>query len=124
VIQTVLSFLFSRIRHLTNNPVDVIELEVAHRLHFDHGIAIDDIDATNIFSMPLQDQEGFNGLIHKAAQRDLPQWPGRSPTEEFPLPRPSQPGPSETENRVQKVMGQFCPNLNCIDSYCSVHSTC
>lgn len=93
-----------------------------HRLHFDLGVAIEDIDATGVLSIPVQNgPDGVAGLIHHAAQRDLVRWPGRAPTEGFPLPFPLAPGTFDTERRVQSVLKDFCPNLNCVYSYCPVH---
>ena len=46
--------------------VELIVLEVAHRLHFDYGIELERIDEADVLPLNLL---GSSGLIHKASQR-------------------------------------------------------
>ena len=46
--------------------VELVVLEVAHRLHFDYGIELERVDEANILPFTLL---GVSGLIHKASQR-------------------------------------------------------
>jgi len=46
--------------------VELIVLEVAHRLHFDYGIELERIDEADVLPLTLL---GSSGLIHKAFQR-------------------------------------------------------
>lgn len=103
--------------------VDSIEMETAHRLHFDHGVSIEDIDATEILSAPLQSSKRTFGLIHNASQRDLFEWEEAAPTGGNPLPRPPATAASNLAKRVQSVLGEFCPNLNCVQPYCATHGS-
>lgn len=46
--------------------VELIVLEVAHRLHFEYGIELERIDEANVLPFTLL---GDSGLIHEASQR-------------------------------------------------------
>lgn len=46
--------------------VELIVLEVAHRLHFDYGIEFERIDDAEVVPFTLL---GSSGLVHKASQR-------------------------------------------------------
>lgn len=101
--------------------VDSIEMETVHLLHFDRGISIKDIEKTAILSTNLHDTKEKSGLIHEASQRDLFKWAGATPIEGNPLPRPLITSASDLRKRVKTVLSDFCPNLNCVQPYCSVH---
>ena len=116
--------------------VELIVLEAAHRLHFDYGIELERIDEANVLPFTLL---GNQGLIHRASQRyfnichvrrlpegdislrDLFEWSGAARTNSFPLPRPPVPDVLDLRGRLKSLHGDFCPRLNCIDFYCSVH---
>jgi hypothetical protein len=46
--------------------VELVVLEVAHRLHFDYGIELERIDEAEVLPFTLL---GSSGLIHEASQR-------------------------------------------------------
>jgi len=48
------------------STVELIVLEVVHRLHFDYGIELERIDEAEVLPFALL---GSSGLIHKASQR-------------------------------------------------------
>lgn len=63
-------FLYISDRYL----VDVIQLDVARRLHFRHNISIEEIDSLGIFAVPLRQRDTSGpgpGLIFSASQRQV-----------------------------------------------------
>jgi hypothetical protein len=47
--------------------VEVIQFETLRRLHINHGLSLDDIDATNI--LPTLRESNCSGLIYQMTQR-------------------------------------------------------
>lgn len=51
---------------IDKSAVELVVLEVAHRLHFDYGIELERIDEAEVLPLTLV---GSSGVIHEASQR-------------------------------------------------------
>src|SRR6267154_1509154 len=52
---------------------------------------------------------------------DLLNWRGTTIPSSYNFPSPSLPSHSHLRHRLQHAQALFCPNLNCIESMCTVH---
>jgi histone-lysine N-methyltransferase EZH2 len=114
-------------------------METALRLESQYTLSFADLDATGLLPLKLLPGPGNNGLAHKIRHRyvyfrpqmlsertknicsDLPDCPVISLLTKFYSHRPVLPGLSDFQSRLESVVSIFCPNLNCLQPYCSVH---
>ncbi|KAG7452006.1 uncharacterized protein BT62DRAFT_915773 [Guyanagaster necrorhizus] len=102
--------------------VDVIELEVARRLHYgDLGLPLSTIDTLGI----LHDKVGVpgpSGLLWEASQRDIPFWPGSALTNLPTLSLENLPEKDDIYHDINISSARFCSHINCLVMNCKVHS--
>ncbi|KIK69269.1 hypothetical protein GYMLUDRAFT_642697 [Collybiopsis luxurians FD-317 M1] len=110
-------------QELRDPDCDIIDLEVARRLHFEHHFSFDDIDRTRLLRLPLRDDSEY-GLLWEMSQRETIQWESHRSTE-LKLPRFQRsfvkPGSIILE-QINTLQRKFCPNLNCVRMHCLTHS--
>ncbi|KAK7049022.1 SET-domain-containing protein [Favolaschia claudopus] len=113
---------------------EIIQFEVVRRLHIEHGVSGEDIDRVlklygdqeNIDYLPLRDSHE-SGLLWAVSQRDQPDviWrdglPSSSKIQIPPHFVQSSPDPKDDFSIINKSVGKFCANLNCIQDNCGVH---
>ncbi|KAI9462879.1 hypothetical protein BJY52DRAFT_1255768 [Lactarius psammicola] len=113
---------------LGDPDVEVIQFETLRRLHFGHGLSLDEIDATCVL-LPLR-QTNREGLIYKMTQRDELFWPGMMA--DFPIdadgveqrridPRAHEPDIDDLRGRLDSIVPFFCANPGCIQAFCPRH---
>ncbi|KAJ3476931.1 hypothetical protein NLI96_g10817 [Meripilus lineatus] len=98
-----------------------IVLETARRLRYDHGISVEEMDSTNILPYPLDINDLSSLPIYR--QNDRIVWRG---TTEFFVPQligRRVPRAHGVRGRLDSVISLFCPNLACIQAFCSPHGT-
>ncbi|TFK72836.1 SET domain-containing protein [Pluteus cervinus] len=94
---------------------EIISLEVARRLHFAKGLSYDEIDDLGQIYL-------VEDLLDHITKRDIPRWPGAfDPHLPLLTPRPIEMGNSLFEQVNTMLLPQFCPNLNCLASFCPTH---
>ncbi|KAF8952910.1 hypothetical protein BDZ97DRAFT_1680444 [Flammula alnicola] len=100
--------------------LEMIQIEVARRLHFKHNFTFDEIDNLGILTFRLRETNS-EGLIWYSAQRDYAWWPG-SQTNELQHLRTNWVDPDlDLYQNVTKDLISFCPNLNCLHTSCGIH---
>ncbi|KAK7038363.1 SET-domain-containing protein [Favolaschia claudopus] len=113
---------------------EVIQFEVVRRLHVDHGVSPEDIDRAvksygdqeHMCYLPLRESQE-SGLLWAVSQRDLPDviWRDGLPSSSKKQIPPhfgwSFPDLKDDFAIINKAVGKFCPNLNCIQDNCGVH---
>ncbi|KAI1793730.1 SET domain-containing protein [Ganoderma leucocontextum] len=102
---------------------DVLEivLETARRLHFGHGMAIEDIDDTGILPR-LRTSAGWGAIWH-GRMSDPISWPGSSRSLYPPLPDLPPPERHGLETRLQDYLTVWCPNVDCTEANCLHHAS-
>jgi hypothetical protein len=120
-------------------PVELIVMETALRLEHQHQASFFDIDETGLLPLTLLPRPGNNGLVHKIRHRyiqnyvphsknihsiysDIPNSPSLRFLAKFHSRPDIPPGLSDFQSRLESVVSIFCPSLNCLQPYCSVHS--
>ncbi|KAK0199163.1 hypothetical protein F5146DRAFT_996470 [Armillaria mellea] len=102
--------------------IDIIELEVARRLHYgDLRLSLSTIDTLGILYSKVG-APGPSNLLWKAVQRDILFWPGSALTN---LPSLSLGGLSDKDDihhDVNLSNSRFCSHINCLVMNCRVHS--
>lgn len=115
-----------------------ITMEVARRVHYEHGLTIAEIDETRILPCPLQTNKGVWGAILIDAQRygftsfdtaltqcpgtsDSIEWVGSSRNRVPPLIDLPAPLADDVPGRLRSYLSQFCPSLNCVQAICPTH---
>ncbi|TFY80287.1 hypothetical protein EWM64_g3723 [Hericium alpestre] len=111
----------------SNPDVEFIMLETAGRLAQERWdgmpVLYRHIDETCLFPVSLEGQEGVVvGLLHKAGQRDFAPWPGGNPRRFLDEIRRRALRADDFTARLNSVNQVFCPNLNCIESFCLTHT--
>ncbi|KIM87762.1 hypothetical protein PILCRDRAFT_814478 [Piloderma croceum F 1598] len=109
--------------------LEVIQLETARRLHFGHKLSFAEIDGLS-FLLPLR-MSSYSGLLWNTFQRDILKWPGTynphlsSFTSTF---EDDQNGEAQIrlrndlQVRLGTLLETFCPNLNCVQAACTMHT--
>ncbi|OAX43422.1 SET domain-containing protein [Rhizopogon vinicolor AM-OR11-026] len=100
--------------------LEVISLEAAYRLHMVHRLPYDDIDSTGVLPFKLFSSPRKPGLFTLSRRRDLLIWKGTTIPRSYEFPS-SFPSPNNLRHRLEHINALFCPNLNCIESLCTVH---
>ncbi|KAF8488924.1 hypothetical protein F5888DRAFT_1909582 [Russula emetica] len=114
---------------LADPDVEAIQFEVLRRLHFGHGLSLDDIDVTGV--LPRLRQSNRFGLIYQMTQRDELFWPGMMA--DFPVAtdgperrginfRAHEPDVNDLRGRIESVIPYFCASSSCIHAYCPLHA--
>ncbi|KAK0433986.1 hypothetical protein EV421DRAFT_2088240 [Armillaria borealis] len=99
--------------------VEVIEIEVARRLHCEFGLSLNAIDELKIIR-PMRLSHD-SGLIWDTFQRDMPDIPWLDEPVIMTLPPRQLPSENDLLNEINRFRPQFCPNMNCIHLACKVH---
>ncbi|KAK0233918.1 hypothetical protein IW262DRAFT_1290839 [Armillaria fumosa] len=99
--------------------VEVIEIEVARRLHCEVGLSLNAIDELKIIR-PMRLSHD-SGLIWDTFQRDMPDIPWLDEPIIMTLPPRKLPTENDLLNEINRFRPQFCPNMNCIHLACKVH---
>lgn len=101
----------------------MIQLEGARRLIYQLGLTIIEVDDLRFFT-PLRKSHA-SGLLWDTSQRDPLFWPGMQ-LSELPVLHVSDVGAVPTDGdfygSLKVGLKRFCPNLNCIQTSCGVHS--
>ncbi|KAK0233935.1 hypothetical protein IW262DRAFT_1290853 [Armillaria fumosa] len=104
------------------HSVDVIELEVARRLHYgDLRLSLSTIDTLGI----LHSKVGVPGpstLLWEAAQRDILFWPGSALTNLPTLSLGRLSDKDDIHHDINLSNSRFCSHINCLVMNCRVHS--
>jgi len=117
----------------------MIQIETIRRLHSIHLISTKDIDRMGIFK---QLRESHNrGLLWEASQRlaglfistltttlitlcrDFLRWPGGTFADEGDMLTKFKPAADDLRGMLSSILKTFCPNLNCLRTLCTTHST-
>ncbi|KAI0280120.1 hypothetical protein BGY98DRAFT_965749 [Russula aff. rugulosa BPL654] len=125
-LQQFVSFAWER---LEDPDVEVIQFEVLRRLHFGHGLSLEDIDITGF--LPELRPSNRYGLIYRMTQRDKLFWPGMMV--DFPVTtdgserrvinfRAHEPDVNDLRARIESVIPYFCANPSCIHANCPLHA--
>ena len=119
--------------------VEMIQLEAVRRLRHGSGFEYVEIGSLGIFP-PLR-ETNRSGLIWYSSQRyehissfpqnkhlppatsDFLPWPGSQMSDLNPISTNFVDHSLPIHENVLKDAKPFCPNLNCIQTYCSIHST-
>ncbi|KAK0199145.1 hypothetical protein F5146DRAFT_1022289 [Armillaria mellea] len=99
--------------------VEVVEIEIARRLHCEFGLSLNAIDELKIIRHMRLSHE--SGLIWDTFQRDLPDIPWLDEPVIMTLPPRKLPSGNDLLNEINRFRPQFCPNMNCIHLACKVH---
>ncbi|KAG7451988.1 uncharacterized protein BT62DRAFT_274737 [Guyanagaster necrorhizus] len=99
--------------------VEVLEIEVARRLHCEFGLSLDTIDELKIMRPMRISHE--SGLVWDTFQRDMPNLPWLDEPIIMTLPPRKLPNENDLLNEINRFRPQFCPNMNCIHLACKVH---
>ncbi|KAI0259724.1 hypothetical protein BC834DRAFT_604325 [Gloeopeniophorella convolvens] len=113
---------------LGNPDVEVIQFETLRRLHFDTGLSLEDIDATD--TLPLSRIGNRDGLIYQMTQRDELYWTGLM--SDLTIggdgaqprridPRAFEPHIDDLRGRLESIVPYFCANPTCIQVFCPQH---
>ncbi|PBK76499.1 SET domain-containing protein [Armillaria solidipes] len=92
--------------------VEVIEIEVARRLHCEFGLSLNAIDELKIIR-PMRLSHD-SGLIWDTFQRDMPDIPWLDEPVIMTLPPRKLPSENDLLNEINRFRPQFCPSMNCI----------
>ncbi|KAH8089912.1 hypothetical protein BXZ70DRAFT_496626 [Cristinia sonorae] len=95
-----------------------IILEVARRLHHEHGLQPQTLDATKILPLQLCWTQTQPGLLSLVNQTDLLAWssaPGELPPGAVP------PESNMLRHNLQNMITLFCPIMNCVQASCISH---
>ncbi|KJA15083.1 hypothetical protein HYPSUDRAFT_208146 [Hypholoma sublateritium FD-334 SS-4] len=100
--------------------LQIIEYDTARRLHFQHHLPLDAIDALGIFDTPVR------SMIVAMSRRDYLRWPG-SQLGTLPMFTLADASPPPTHNtnlyaHLTAFLPSFCANLNCIMPLCRLHA--
>ncbi|KAK0466156.1 uncharacterized protein EV420DRAFT_1510194 [Desarmillaria tabescens] len=98
---------------------EVIEIEVARRLHCDLGLSLDAIDELKVLR-PMRLSHD-SGLIWDTFQRDIPDLPWLDEPVIMTLPPRKLPSENDLLNDINRFRPQLCPNMNCIHLACKIH---
>ncbi|KAF9460266.1 hypothetical protein BDZ94DRAFT_1266409 [Collybia nuda] len=102
--------------------LEVIQLETVRRLHFYHDFSYEEIDVLKIFP-PLRISPA-QGLLWSVAQRDIP-WRGLADyIDKTPapiLPKNLVLNTPDLFTAINQDLPDFCPNLNCLRTFCPTH---
>ncbi|EGO29325.1 hypothetical protein SERLADRAFT_412873 [Serpula lacrymans var. lacrymans S7.9] len=100
--------------------LEIIVLEAAHRLRNLHDISFQRIDESVLLPFTLLSKDGRTGLLEMSRSRDLLKWPGFTATHHS-LQAASEPAAHDLRTRLKGAISLFCPNLSCVQPWCSVH---
>ncbi|OBZ77416.1 Histone-lysine N-methyltransferase EZH1 [Grifola frondosa] len=109
-------------RGLRDPNLLTIVIEAARRLHYGHGIPLQDIDNAGILPFTLLTTLA-PGAIWTASQSDPLNWPGSSQTLHPPLPDLPSTDRRDTQTRIRDLLTLFCPNPNCLQTLCLTHNS-
>ncbi|KAF5351187.1 hypothetical protein D9756_008181 [Leucocoprinus leucothites] len=102
--------------------VEVVQHEVARRLHYELGLSFSQINKLKILTNVRKTHE--SGLVWDTSQRDLLFWSGAG-LSELPQLRLSEletiPPDHDLFAHLKIGSRAFCPNLNCIHAACGIH---
>ncbi|KAK0434001.1 hypothetical protein EV421DRAFT_2023230 [Armillaria borealis] len=102
--------------------VDVIELEVARRLHYGElRLSLSTIDTLGILRSKVG-APGPSSLLWEAAQRDIPFWPGSALTDLPTLSLGRLSDKDDIHHDINLSNSRFCSHINCLAMNCRVHS--
>ncbi|KAI0750473.1 hypothetical protein C8Q74DRAFT_1211933 [Fomes fomentarius] len=96
-----------------SDALEVI-LEASRRLHFEHGVSLQQIDQTSV--LPL-----LYKLYRARAAFDTVPWPGSSRTTHPPLPDLSPPAADNLKVRVANYRMLWCRDSGCLQAHCMTH---
>lgn len=110
---------------LADPDLEVIQFEALRRLHFRHGLSLEDIDVTGV--LPELRWSNRDGLIYQMTQRDELFWSQMmgvatdgSKQQVFNL-RAHEPDVNDLRGRIESIIPYFCPNPSCIHVNCPLH---
>ncbi|KAI0738354.1 hypothetical protein C8Q80DRAFT_1208481 [Daedaleopsis nitida] len=98
-----------------------IVLETARRLHYEHGLSMEEIDETGVLPLTLCTRSVVGGAIAMGKTNDPIPWPGSSRTRYPPLPDLSPPEPHDLVSRVRDLVALWCPDPGCVQANCFTH---
>ncbi|SJL15724.1 uncharacterized protein ARMOST_19228 [Armillaria ostoyae] len=102
--------------------VDVIELEVARRLHYGElRLSLSTIDTLGILHSKVG-APGPSNLLWEAAQRDILFWPGSALTDLPTLSLGRLSDKDDIHHDIKLSNSRFCSHINCLVVNCRVHS--
>ncbi|KAF8806487.1 SET domain-containing protein [Phlegmacium glaucopus] len=104
---------------LYDPDLEMIQLEAVRRLRHGSGFGDAEIKSLEIFP-PLRDSNR-SGLIWYSSQRDFLWWPGSQISELNPIRTNFVDHSLQIHENILKDAKPFCPNLNCIQTHCSIH---
>ncbi|KAF9067728.1 hypothetical protein BDP27DRAFT_872386 [Rhodocollybia butyracea] len=111
-------------QNLINPDLDVVDIEVARRLHFEMKLSYSGINDLCILRLPLRDGNEY-GLLWEYNQREPVQWESCRSAEldipQFPKNFVTRSGLTLLED-INLGIPFFCPSLSCVRSHC-VHYT-
>ncbi|KAH8116062.1 hypothetical protein DFH11DRAFT_1831915 [Phellopilus nigrolimitatus] len=107
-----------------NADLEAILLETIKRLHWNHDIPIASIEDTSVLpDIRLGTSCQSKSNTPHTFGRDLLQWQV-FPVKHSEIPKhPLLPDHSDILARLESTVNVFCPNLNCIEAFCSAHET-
>uniref|UniRef100_A0A0W0F565 SET domain-containing protein n=2 Tax=Moniliophthora roreri TaxID=221103 RepID=A0A0W0F565_MONRR len=121
--------------NLNNPDLDMVEAEVARRLHFEAQLDYSSIDQMHLFFNRTcfnfcGSEDDFvhlrhknkSGLIWLSNQRDHLNWPRVSQEELEDLSSNHIPDESTLFEDVNRGSLNFCSNLNCLHHFCTLHN--
>ncbi|KAF5380226.1 hypothetical protein D9757_008221 [Collybiopsis confluens] len=108
-------------QNLMDPESDIVDFEVARRLHFQHQFSYDEIDRTGLLRLPLRDGSE-SGLIWESSQREPTRWESRQ-SNELTRFKTSYGDQNNTLLRfINAIQRGFCASINCIRMHCHAHS--
>lgn len=117
----------------------MIQIETIRRLHSIHLISTNDIDRMGILK-PVRESHNL-GLLWERSQRlaglfistlttiiitlcrDFLRWPGGAFATEGDMQISFEPAANDLRGMLSSILKTFCPNLNCLRTLCTTHST-
>ncbi|KAM5545791.1 hypothetical protein V8D89_000829 [Ganoderma adspersum] len=107
-----------------SRDTDLLEivLETARRLHFGHGMSIEEIDDTGILPRLWTTSAGWGAIWH-GRMSDPILWPGSSRSSNPPLPDLPPPERHNLQTRLQDYLTLWCPNVDCTEAHCLPHAS-
>ena len=125
---------------MSKKLVEMIQLEAVRRLR--HGSGLDDAEINSLGIFPSLRESNRSGLIWYSSQRyehpfhflwmlwififpntsDFLWWPGSQISDLNPVRTNFVDHSLQIHENVLKDARSFCPNLNCIQTHCSIHS--
>lgn len=97
--------------------MELILLEAATRLYFDHSYSLLDIEQTGLF--PLRNHRS-SGLLWETAQRDIPWWTGIG--DKPRLQDAQMLTSSDLLENLDRDLPHFCPLFGCLRFFCPAHT--